>query len=171
LKTNFCQSQDALVQNPTNLATQSSMPLLLPSVMQQHPSNENWSQERGSSEGSKAISEGAPPTERAGKALSSEAIQRRRQQNRASQLAFRARTKKTVDDLRQQLTQCTEHNNTMYFTMQNLLENAESLKRAIEGALASQRSFIFENQQEEKGISQPSSPRKHGIEFWRDSYK
>ena len=76
-----------------------------------------------------------------------------------------------VDDLRQQLTQCTEHNNTMYLTMQNLLENAESLKRAIEGALAFQRSFIFENQQEEKGMSQPSTPQKHGIEFWRDSYK
>lgn len=171
MKTNFCQSQDALVQHSTNLATQSPMPLLPPGMMQEHPSIEDWSQERDGSEGSKSFLEAAPPTERAGKALSSEAIQRRRQQNRASQLAFRARTKKMVDDLRQQLTQCTEHNNTMYLTMQNLLENAESLKRAIEGALASQRSFIFDVQQEEKEMSQPSSPRKHGIEFWRDSYK
>jgi hypothetical protein len=128
----------------------------MPGVMQEHLSIEDWSQERDSSKARKdpkAIS----PTGRRGKHLSSEAIQRRRQQNRASQLAFRARSKKMVEDLRQQLTQCTEHNNTIYVTMQNLLENADSLKRAIENALAFQRLFLFENKQEENGMSLPIS--------------
>jgi hypothetical protein len=144
------------------------MPLLMPGGMQEHPSIEDWSQERDNSKGPSAPL-ATQPTDRRGKALSSEAIQRRRQQNRASQFAFRARSKKMVDDLRQQLAQFTEHNNAMHRTMQNLLENAESLKRAIEGALAFQRSFLLENQQEEKGMSLPISPRQHGIEFWGDS--
>jgi hypothetical protein len=165
MKTNFRQSQDAFVEHPTNLATEFSMPLLLPDIVQEHPSIKDWSQERDSSESSKASLGPAPPKDRIGKSLSSEAIQRRQQQNRANQVAFRARTKKMVDDLQQQRTQCTEHNSTMYLTLQNLLENAELLKRAIEGALAFQRLFIFENQQEEKGMSQPSSPESMALNF------
>jgi hypothetical protein len=95
---------------------QSSMPFLMPGVMQEHPSIEDWSQERDYSKGRKAL-EAAPPKDSAGEFLSSEAIQPRRQQNRANQVAFRARTKKMVDDLQQQLTQCTEHNTTMYSTL------------------------------------------------------
>jgi hypothetical protein len=69
MKTNFCQSQDIFVQHPTNLATQSRMPLLLPGVMQEHPSIENGSQERDSSESSTAFLEATPPKDSAEKAL------------------------------------------------------------------------------------------------------
>jgi hypothetical protein len=121
------------------------MPFLVPGVTQEYPTIEDWSQEHDSSEGPKTYLKERSSASGIRKVLSPEAIQRRRKQNRASQLAFRARTKKMVEDLQQRLTQCTEENHTMYLTMENLLEKAESLKRAIEGALASQRSIIFES--------------------------
>ena len=69
---------------------------------------------------------------------SGEALERRRQQNRAAQLAFRDRSKKQVEELRQELTQCVEFNQRMYLTMRELLERTEALKRDLEGALALQ---------------------------------
>jgi hypothetical protein len=125
--------------------------MLLPGAMQEHLTIEDWSADSTSSEGPKTFREGRSPVNRTGKPQSAEAIERRRQQNRASQLAFRARTKKLVEDLRQQITECTEHNHTMYITMQNLLEKTEMLKTSIEGALALQRSVCFETHQREKG--------------------
>ena len=69
---------------------------------------------------------------------SGEALERRRQQNRAAQLAFRERSKKQIEEMRQELTQCVEYNQKMYSTMRELLERTEALKRDIEGALAMQ---------------------------------
>ena len=69
---------------------------------------------------------------------SGQALERRRQQNRAAQLAFRERSKKQVEEMRQELIQCVEYNQKMYLTMQELLERTESLKKDIESALALQ---------------------------------
>jgi uncharacterized membrane protein YccC len=66
---------------------------------------------------------------------SGEALERRRQQNRTAQLAFRERSKKQVEELRLELTQCLEYNHNLYSTMRELLERTEALKRDIEGAL------------------------------------
>jgi hypothetical protein len=144
------------------------MPLLPPAAAQVHPTIEEWPHDQDFSRGPKAFLEGGLPANGTVKVLSPEAIQRRRQQNRASQLAFRARTKKMVEELRHQLTQCAQNNQTMYLTMQNLLEKTESLKAAIEGALASQRSMIFEQQQKEKGMPSPSSLQNRTLNLQRD---
>ena len=69
---------------------------------------------------------------------SGEALERRRQQNRAAQLAFRERSKKQVEEMRQELVQCVEYNQKMYLTMRELLERTEALKKDIESALALQ---------------------------------
>lgn len=70
------------------------------------------------------------------KAPSGEALEQRRQQNRAAQLAFRERSKKQVEEMRQELIQCVEYNQKMYLTMWELLERTEALKKDIASALA-----------------------------------
>lgn len=67
---------------------------------------------------------------------SAEAIARRRKQNRVSQAAWRARNKELVEELRQEIAEHTEYNQTMQETMRALLKTTESLKNVIENALA-----------------------------------
>lgn len=67
---------------------------------------------------------------------SAEAIARRRKQNRLSQAAWRARNKELVEELRQEIAEHTEYNHTMQETLQSLLKTTETLKGAIENALA-----------------------------------
>lgn len=87
----------------------------------------------------KILIEPQPQTRRRRRrAPSGEALERRRQQNRAAQLAFRERSKKQVEDMRQELTQCVEYNQKMYSTMRELLGRTEALKMDTEGALALQ---------------------------------
>src|SRR4051812_43516725 len=62
------------------------------------------------------------------KVPSSEALERRRRQNRAAQLASRERTKKIVEELKGALTRCTEFNQEMCDKMQEVLEIADTLK-------------------------------------------
>jgi hypothetical protein len=69
---------------------------------------------------------------------SGEALERRRLQNRSAQLAFRERSKKQVEELRQELTQSAEYNQKMYSTMRELLNRTEVLRKDIERALALQ---------------------------------
>ncbi|KAE8444179.1 hypothetical protein EG329_000776 [Mollisiaceae sp. DMI_Dod_QoI] len=67
---------------------------------------------------------------------SAEAIARRRKQNRVSQAAWRARNKELVEELRQEIAEYSEYNQTMQDTMHSLLKTTESLKGVIEHALA-----------------------------------
>jgi hypothetical protein len=67
---------------------------------------------------------------------SAEAIARRRKQNRVSQAAWRARNKELVEELRQEIAEHTEYNQTMQETLRSLLKTTESLKGVIENALA-----------------------------------
>lgn len=67
---------------------------------------------------------------------SAEAVARRRKQNRVSQAAWRARNKELVEELRQEITEHAEYNESMHETMKSLLQTTESLKGAIESALA-----------------------------------
>lgn len=69
---------------------------------------------------------------------SGEALERRRQQNRAAQLAFRERSKKQVEEMRQELMQCTEFNQKLYMNVRELLDRTDSLKRELEAILATQ---------------------------------
>lgn len=66
---------------------------------------------------------------------SAAAIARRRKQNRASQAAWRARNKELVEELRQEIAEHAEYNQSMQGTMRSLLQTTESLKSAIEHAL------------------------------------
>lgn len=66
------------------------------------------------------------------------AVQRRREQNRISQMAHRQRSKKQVEDLRNQLEECTEYNHTMYRTLQTLGIKTKALALEIDQALTMQ---------------------------------
>ncbi|KAE9364712.1 hypothetical protein N431DRAFT_489224 [Stipitochalara longipes BDJ] len=63
--------------------------------------------------------------------------ERRRQQNRTSQLAFRQRSKMTLMALQEELDQSLLVNETLYGTIEALLDKTEDLKRSIEDVLAS----------------------------------
>ena len=63
-------------------------------------------------------------------------LEQRRRQNRAAQSAFRERSKKHVEELRQELTKCLEYNQNLFGAMRELLERTEALKVDIEGVLA-----------------------------------
>ena len=78
---------------------------------------------------------------RARKTPSGEALERRRQQNRAAQLAFRGRSKKQVEEMRLELTQCFEINQKMYMSVRELLDRTETLKQEMEAILAFQPLF------------------------------
>jgi len=62
--------------------------------------------------------------------------EKRRQQNRTSQLAFRQRNKMTLMTLQEELDQSLLVNETLYGTIEVLLEKTEDLKRSIEDVLA-----------------------------------
>lgn len=66
---------------------------------------------------------------------SPDAIERRRKQNRVSQLAFRERSKKALEEMRVELLSAEERNRQMYSTLNELLGAAESMKLSIEQAL------------------------------------
>ena len=63
--------------------------------------------------------------------------ERRRQQNRISQIAFRQRSKMTLIALQEELDQSILVNDVLYITIEALLERTENLKRSIEDVLAS----------------------------------
>jgi len=67
---------------------------------------------------------------------SGEALERRRQQNRAAQLAFRERSKRQVEEMRQELLQCTEFNQRLYSSVRELMERTDSLKKDMEAILS-----------------------------------
>jgi hypothetical protein len=66
---------------------------------------------------------------------SMDVVQRRREQNRISQMAHRQRSKKQVENLREQLIDCTEYNHNMYRTLQSLGEKTQALAAEIQQAL------------------------------------
>lgn len=87
----------------------------------------------------KMLLEPRPQTQRRiRKPPSGEALERRRQQNRAAQLAFRERSKKQVEEMRLELIQCVEFNQKMQMSVRELLDRTEALKRDMEAILALQ---------------------------------
>lgn len=83
------------------------------------------------------------PPRRVRKPPSGEALERRRQQNRAAQLAFRERSKKQVEEMRLELMQCNEFNQKLYSSVRELLDQTEGLKRDMEALLATQPPATF----------------------------
>jgi bZIP transcription factor len=67
-----------------------------------------------------------------------DAVKRRRQQNRNSQTAYRQRTKKLIEDLRQEVTEYSEYSQDMYQTLQSLRETTRALVSTIDHALSMQ---------------------------------
>jgi len=67
-----------------------------------------------------------------------DAVKRRRQQNRNSQTAYRQRTKKLIEDLRQEVTEYSEYSQDMYQTLQSLRETTRALVSTIDHALSKQ---------------------------------
>jgi hypothetical protein len=65
-----------------------------------------------------------------------QALERRRQQNRAAQLAFRERSKRQMEEMRQELAQCVDFNRKMQDSVRSLLERADDLRRDVESILA-----------------------------------
>ncbi|PMD60515.1 uncharacterized protein K444DRAFT_394561 [Hyaloscypha bicolor E] len=63
--------------------------------------------------------------------------EKRRQQNRISQIAFRQRSKMTLMALQEELDQSILVNDVLYGTIEAFLEKTENLKRSIEDVLAS----------------------------------
>jgi hypothetical protein len=63
---------------------------------------------------------------------------KRRQQNRKSQIAHRQRNKKLIEDLRQEVTEYSEYNQYMYQTLQDLRETTKALVSTIDQALSMQ---------------------------------
>ncbi|KAH9218692.1 hypothetical protein DL95DRAFT_488956 [Leptodontidium sp. 2 PMI_412] len=68
--------------------------------------------------------------------LSAEAVAKRRKQNRVSQAAWRARNKELIQELRQEISEYSEYTENMQQMIKSLLQTTESLKGAIESALA-----------------------------------
>jgi hypothetical protein len=78
-----------------------------------------------------------PSTSRkARKPPSGEALERRRQQNRAAQLAFRERSKRQMEEMRLELSQSMEFNEKMYESVRGLLEKTRKLESDLEAVLA-----------------------------------
>jgi len=73
-----------------------------------------------------------PPQRRTRKPPSGQALERRRRQNRAAQLAFRQRSKKQMEEMRHELIKCLEHNQTMRSRVCELLNRTDSLKKDLE---------------------------------------
>jgi hypothetical protein len=89
-----------------------------------------------------------------------DAIKRRRQQNRNSQTAYRQRTKKLIEDLRQEVTEYSEYSQDMYQTLQSLRETTRALVSTIDHALS---------MQPPKGIRYPERQRTEFTETRRSS--
>ena len=85
-----------------------------------------------------------PVKPRSVRALSPDAVERRRKQNRASQIAFRERKKKKSGDLHQELVVASRYNHQMHDKMRDLLTKTEQLKSAIEQALSATPPTISE---------------------------
>jgi hypothetical protein len=66
---------------------------------------------------------------------SNDAVERRRQQNRNSQMAYRNRTKKLIEDLRQEVSEYSEYSQDIYETLQSLRETTKTLVSTIDHAL------------------------------------
>ncbi len=64
--------------------------------------------------------------------------QKRREQNRMSQMAHRQRSKKQVETLQSQLEECTEYIHTMYQTLHSIGEKTQALALEIQHVLALQ---------------------------------
>jgi hypothetical protein len=62
--------------------------------------------------------------------------EKRRQQNRNSQIAHRQRNKKLIEDLRQELTDYSVYSQDMYHTLQSLRETTKALVSTIDQALS-----------------------------------
>jgi len=62
--------------------------------------------------------------------------EKRRQQNRNSQIAHRQRNKKLIEDLRQELTDYSVYSQDMYQTLQSLRETTKALVSTIDQALS-----------------------------------
>jgi len=99
----------------------------------------------------------ALPQRRTRKPPSGEALERRRQQNRTAQVAFRERSKKQVDELRQELMQSVEFNQKMYSSVRQLLGRTEMLKQDMEALLAVQPPAI--------SSEVPQNSRTNSMEF------
>jgi hypothetical protein len=69
---------------------------------------------------------------------SNDAVERRRQQNRNSQMAYRNRTKKLIEDLRQEVSEYSEYSQDIYETLQSLRETTKALVSTIDHALSLQ---------------------------------
>jgi len=67
----------------------------------------------------------------------SENAERRKQQNRSSQIAFRERNRMNLKKLQEELIHSQSANEELYSVMEQLLERTEHLKRAIEDVLTS----------------------------------
>jgi hypothetical protein len=67
----------------------------------------------------------------------SENTERRKQQNRNSQIAFRERNRMNLKRLQEELIHSQSANEELYSIMEQLLERTEHLKRAIEDVLTS----------------------------------
>lgn len=78
-----------------------------------------------------------PKSPAAGKSPAADYTEKRRQQNRNSQIAFRQRSKMTMKLMQEELSQSLLTNEALYCTMEELLEKTENLKRSIEDVLAS----------------------------------
>jgi hypothetical protein len=78
-----------------------------------------------------------PKSPGTGKSSPADYSEKRRQQNRNSQIAFRQRNKMTLKLLQEELSQSLLTNAALYGTMEELLEKTENLKRSIEDVLAS----------------------------------
>jgi hypothetical protein len=68
--------------------------------------------------------------------MNSKALERRRQQNRVAQFAFRERSKKQMEELQRELAQCIDFNQKVQNNVKVLLKRADHLKRDIEAILA-----------------------------------
>jgi hypothetical protein len=81
--------------------------------------------------------EASPIARKGRKPSSSDVSERRRQQNRISQIAFRQRNKMTIERLREDLNQSLEANEALCDTMQDMLGKMDDLKKSVEDVLAS----------------------------------
>jgi bZIP transcription factor len=67
---------------------------------------------------------------------STKETEKRRQQNRNSQIAHRQRNKRMMEDLRQEVTDFSEYSQDMYQTLQSLRETTKALVLTLDQALS-----------------------------------
>lgn len=100
--------------------------------------------------------------------------EKRRQQNRNSQIAFRQRNKMTLMALQEELNQSLLVNDALYDTIEGLLEKTETLKRSIEDALASRlkrsRSVSLNSPRSYSSCFELNRDGKSGQDNWREGF-